>query len=128
MAILSGDHSRIGDPIDTNSIPKVPDFQLASVDGYGNLKTTIKRHHMKESVLKSRILRVTINGFSQFALNSLIPGVSGKIYDLCMVQGSSGGKKGNYIEFVRLQAQAAKDFRVAGPWDDMPAINIEPVR
>jgi hypothetical protein len=128
MAILAGDISRIGESIALKSIPDVPSFRLASVDGYGNLKTTIKRHHLKDSILKSRILRVTINGFSQFILNTLIPGVSGKTYDLCLVQGSSGGKQGNYVEFVRLQAQAARDFRIDGPWDDMQEIKLEPVK
>jgi hypothetical protein len=128
LAIIAGDISKLGNPIDLDKIPSVPEFRVASVDGYGNLKTTIKKNQLKESVLKSRVVRVTINGYSQLVLNSLIPGNQGKVYDLCMLQGSSGGRNRNYIEFVRLQAKASVDFKVDGPWDDMRAIEIEPVR
>jgi hypothetical protein len=128
MDILNGNLRRIGNPIDLNKIPDEPHFMLASVDGYGNLKTTIKKSHLKESVLRSKVVRVTVNHYSHFALNTLIKGVSGKIYDLCMLQGSSGGKKGNYLEFVRLQARASEDFKVDGPWDDLPKIKIEAVK
>ena len=128
MAILGGDKTKIGAKVDVSKIPVIPQFKLASVDGYGNLKTTIKRSYLSETILKSKILRVTINGYSHFALNTLLPGVSGKIYDLCVVQGSSGGKQGNYLELVRLQAKAAEDFKVDGPRDDMEKIKIDSVK
>ncbi len=128
MAILGGDKTKIGEKVDISKIPATPQFKLASVDGYGNLKTTIKKSHLAKELLKSKILRVTINGYSHLALNTLIPGVSGKIYDLCVVQGSSGGKQGNYLELVRLQAKAADDFKVDGPRDDMEKIKIEAVK
>lgn len=128
MAILSGDKTKIGEKVDISKIPTIPQFKLASVDGYGNLKTTIKKSHLGKELLRSKILRVTINGYSHLALNTLIAGVSGKIYDLCVVQGSSGGKQGNYLELVRLQAKAADDFKVDGPRDDMENIKIEAVK
>lgn len=128
MAILYGDINRLGKKVDISNIPDIPQFKLASVDGYGNLKTTIKKSHLKESILNSKMVRVTINGYSHFALNTLIPGIEGQIYDLCLVQGSSGGKQGNYIEIVRLMAKAKEDFKVDGPWDDMKPIEIEPVK
>lgn len=128
IGILYGKQSAIGEHVDTDKIPAIPPFHVASVDGYGNLKTTIKRSHLSEAVLKSKLLRVTINGYSHFVLNTLLPGVTSRTYDLCMVQGSSGGKLGNYLEFVRLQAKAASDFRVTGPRDDLVKIKIEPVR
>lgn len=128
MRIFYGDLTAVGDPVDSSKIPNIPVFHVASVDGYGNLKTTIKKSHLSDTVLKSKILRVTINGYVHFVLNTLIPKVSGRIYDLCMVQGSSGGKQGNYLEFVRLQARAADDFKVDGPRDDLGKIKIEPVR
>jgi hypothetical protein len=128
MAILQGDLEKIGNPVDIAKIPDMPLFRLASVDGYGNLKTTIKKSQLKEAVLKSKILRVTVNGYSHFALNTLIPGIEGRVYDLCVVQGSSGGKQGNYLEIVRLMARACDDFHLAGPRDDLPKIVIEPVK
>lgn len=128
MAILYGNLGRIGIPIDINKIPEVPGFTVASVDGYGNLKTTIRKSHLKEAAAKSKVLRITINEYSHFVLNTLIPGVQGKIFDLCLVQGSSGGKKGNYLEIVRLMARACDDFHIAGPRDDLGSIIIEPVK
>lgn len=129
MAILNGDTKRIGGEINVNRIPDVPDFKLASVDGYGNLKTTIKKSQLRESILRSKNLRITINGYSQQVINTFAPdAIDTKSYDLCMVQGSSGGKTTNYLEIVRLMARASDDFKVDGPWDDMKPIVIEPVK
>ncbi|OGG14603.1 hypothetical protein A2773_02340 [Candidatus Gottesmanbacteria bacterium RIFCSPHIGHO2_01_FULL_39_10] len=128
MAILSGDYKRIGTPINMRTIPDVPGYTVASVDGYGNLKTTIKRSHLSSSILNSAKLKITINGRTHFVLNTLIHGVHGKTGDLCMVVGSSGGKKGNFIEFVRLQGRANEDFGIEGPRDDMGSIKVEGVR
>lgn len=128
MRILNGDMSAVGAPIDISKIADSPSYHVASVDGYGNLKTTIRKELLSSDVLKSKLLRVTINGYSHFVLNTLVPGVSGKTYDLCLVQGSSGGKMGNYLEFVRLQARAADDFRIDGPRDDLGKISIEAIK
>lgn len=128
MSIIGGKTDLIGKPVDISSIADIPKFHLASVDGYGNLKTTIKKSHLPDNVLKSRMLRVTINGYSHFVLNTLLPGVAGRVYDLCLLQGSSGGKQGNYLEIVRLMARANDDFHVDGPRDDLGKIIIEPVK
>lgn len=129
MAILMGDMNKIGAPVNLNKILDVPPFKLASVDGYGNLKTTIKKSYLKESILKSKNLRITINGYSQQVINTFAdPSIPPKSYDLCLVQGSSGGKQANYLEIVRLMARACDDFKVPGPWDDMDPIVIEAVK
>lgn len=129
MAILMGDMTKIGPEVDIKKIIDVPSFKLASVDGYGNLKTTIKKSHLKESILKAKNLRVTINGYSHQVINSFAPvPIPAKSYDLCLVQGSSGGKQANYLEIVRLMARACDDFKVDGPWDDMKPIEIEAVK
>lgn len=129
MAILMGDMGKIGVPVDINKIVDVPPFRLASIDGYGNLKTTIRKSHLKESILKSKNIRVTINGYSQQIINTLTQSpLPTKSYDLCLVQGSSGGKSSNYLEIVRLMARACDDFKLHGPWDDMKPIEMEPVK
>ncbi len=129
MAILMGDMTKIGAPVNLDKILDVPHFKLASVDGYGNLKTTIKKSYLKESILKSKNLRITINGYSQQVINTFaVDSIPVKSYDLCLVQGSSGGKQANYLEIVRLMARACDDFKVPGPWDDMDPIVIEPVK
>lgn len=46
-AIAKGDYSLLGEEIDLDLIPDVPDDLIAWVDGYGNLKTTIKAYTLK---------------------------------------------------------------------------------
>lgn len=127
LAIIYGDYSRIGKELSLKEIPDIPEFMVASVDGYGNLKTTIKKSSLSDNIINSQVIRVTINGHLHFALNTLA-NMHGKIGDLCMVQGSSGGKKGNYIEFVKLQRRAADEFGVDGARDDLGKIIIEQVK
>lgn len=127
MAIVNGDFSKIGKEIDMTKISSVPPFVVASVDGYGNLKTTIRRSHLSERVLSSKKVKVTINNASHVVLNSLV-GVHGNVGDLCMVQGSSGGKNRTYLEFIKMQSRAADAFHIEGPRDDMGKIVIEAVR
>ncbi len=129
MAILMGDYTKIGQEIDLGKIADIPAFKLASVDGYGNLKTTILKSQLKDSVLKAKILRVTVNGYSHLVINSLTDNpIKTNSYDLCLVQGSSGGKVSNFLEIVRLMARACDDFKVPGPWDSMASIVIEAVK
>ena len=127
MAILNGDMTQIGEKVDLRSIPDIPSFHVASIDGYGNLKTTIKRGDLAETIKKSSVLRVIINNYSQLVLNTLSDGIREKAGDLCMVVGSSGGKKGPYIEFVRLMSRAADDFNIEDVQDNLSPIKIEPV-
>src|SRR3989338_422055 len=127
MAILNGDLKRIGEELDIKKIPDYPKNSIGSVDGYGNLKTTIRKCELSDSVLKSPILRVTINGNSYFVLNTLANG-KGKTGDLCMVYGSSGGKNRNFMEFIQMQGRAADVFKIQGPRDNLGEIKIEAVK
>lgn len=127
MAILSGDMSRVGKQLPIEEILDVPANFVASIDGYGNLKTTIREADLAENIKKSLFLRVSINETSAFVLNTLVEGNKGKTGDMCMVVGSSGGKGQNYVEFIRLQRQAAVEFNLDGPRDDKGKIEIEPV-
>ncbi|MBI2612179.1 SAM-dependent chlorinase/fluorinase [Candidatus Gottesmanbacteria bacterium] len=126
VSILEGDTRKIGKPVDLKTIPDVPKFTVASIDGYGNIKTTIHYSHLSEKLQKSTVVRITINGETHFALNCLY-GRHGKIGDLCLVKGSSGGKKSNYVEVIRLQARAADLFHLMGPRDDRSHIKIEKI-
>lgn len=127
MAILNGDLKKIGAPIDIAKIPDVPNFVVASVDGYGNLKTTIRKSHLADSILASKKVKVTIKNSSHIILNALVGG-RGKVGELCMVQGSSGGKNRSYIEFIKMQGRAADEFHIDGPKDDTGKIHIESVK
>ncbi|MBI2616774.1 SAM-dependent chlorinase/fluorinase [Candidatus Gottesmanbacteria bacterium] len=127
MAILQGNSTKVGKEVNLREIPAVPNFVVASVDGYGNLKTTIRRSYLSDRVLSSKKVKVTINNASHIVLNTLAGG-HGKVGELCMVQGSSGGKNRTYIEFIRMQGRAADDFHIDGPRDDMGKIVIETIR
>lgn len=125
--ILYGRYSRIGQEVNPKEIKPFPKFSLASIDGYGNLKTTIRERDLPEKVRKARRLRITLNGRSHFVYNTLAKGTKGKARDLCLVSGSSGGKGKNFLEIVRLMGRAADDYGITGPSDDLGPIIIEAV-
>ncbi len=125
VEILYGKKEFVGKKLSIRDIPEVPSFAVASIDGYGNIKTTIRRSELPESVRKAKNVRVAINGTSQYALNSIHGDKKGKIGDLCMVVGSSGGKKNPFIEFIELQRRADREFGIIGPKDDLGRIELE---
>lgn len=128
MAILNGDLNKLGKEISIKEIPAIPQFALASVDGYGNLKTTIRKSNLPEGVLNSSVVRISLNKQYHFALNTVGQGIKGKVGDMCLVKGSSGGKGRNFLEVIKLQMRAADEFEVKGPVDDLGQIEITPVK
>ena len=128
MAILNGDLSRLGKEVDIAAIPDIPKFALASVDGYGNLKTTIRKSDLPPSILNAPLVRIAFNKHYHFALNTVGQGIKGNIGDLCMVSGSSGGKSRNFLEVIKLQMRAADEFAIDGPRDDLGKIAITPAK
>src|SRR3990167_6695626 len=58
MAVLYGDLSRLKEEISIKKIPDVPGFSVASIDGYGNIKTTIRKSHLSSSVMSNNFVRV----------------------------------------------------------------------
>lgn len=132
MSILNGDLCLLGQALNTEDIPDVPRSRVGSIDKYQNIKTTIRRSDIPMELFNYPVLRVTINGVSNFVLNTLIDGIDGvrrrKIGDLCMVIGSSGGKKDPFVEFIRLYGAAAGDWcLLEEPIDDLGEILIDPV-
>lgn len=125
MSILNGDTTRIGRAVSFSEIPDVPPLTVASIDGYGNLKTTIRESDLPSSIKKSPFVRVTINKRSFFALNTLAGTKKGKVGDICMVVGSSGPKEDRYIEIIRLQKKASNAFEVMMLRDDGGKIVLE---
>ena len=125
IEILYGNEEFVGRKLSISDIPDVPAFAVASVDGYGNIKTTIRRSELTDSVRKAKYVRITLNGTSQFTLNSINGEKQGKVGDLCMVVGSSGGKKNPFIEFIKLQREADQEFHIIGPKDDLSRIQLE---
>lgn len=133
MRILNGDISLLSEVLNPTDIPDIPQYRVASVDGYGNIKSTIRFSQITEEIRVFPVLRVTIGGKSNLVLNTLISGVQGKrtqkVGDLCMVDGSSGGKKDPFVEFIRLNGHAIDDWGIRDELiDDLEPITIEPAR
>lgn len=128
MQILQGNKKLLGDDIDRNTIPQIPEGTIGSIDGYGNIKTTYRTNKFlaNQNIAKIPILRIKINGYSHFALNTTIKEIEGQTGDLCLITGSSGGKKDPFIEVIRLQGRAADDFHILSPHDDLGPITFEP--
>lgn len=127
-AYITGDTSIISDePIDPETIPDVPENRVATTDGYENLKTTIRKTRVPQEVLRSPFVEVIFNGRRNFALNTLVDGVKGTKGQLCVNAGSSGDKEDPYVEIVRLQQEAARDFRLKEIRDDLGPIIINPL-
>ena len=126
MAILNGDTNRIGKAIDLSTIPSVPGNRVASIDGYGNVKTTIRASQVTDQLHQASRLRVTINGKTHDAVNEL-SGQSAKDGELKIGVGSSGGKNDPFIEIVRIMGSARKDFDLDAPRDDLDPIILEAI-
>lgn len=130
MQILRGYKNLLGEKINIRSLPNVPEYSVGSIDGYGNIKTTLRKSKFlaDKDLSHSPLLRVKINKRSHFALNSVTNNVKGILGDLCVVVGSSGGKNDAFIEIIRLQGRAADDFGIDGPRDDLGKITFQPVK
>ena len=127
-AYIQGDLSVIGgDLIDPRTIPDVPANRVATIDGYGNLKTTIRKSAVSKDMLQSPFVEVQCNGRRHFAVNTLAAGVEGEKGQLCLTTGSSGEEKNPFLEVIRLQQKANEDFRIGEVSDDLPPITIKPL-
>lgn len=128
MRILQGDKSLLGEKINPNTILAVPESAVGSIDGYGNIKTTLRKSKFlsDKNLAGSPLLRIKINNYSHFALNTLAENVKALTGDLCAVVGSSGGKKDPLLEIIRLQGRAADDFRITAPRDTLDPITFQP--
>lgn len=127
MRILQGDKSLLGDKIDPKIIPDMPEYSVGSIDGYGNIKTTLRKNKFlsDKTLAQSPILRVKLNNYSHFALNMLSENIKAVTGDLCLVVGSSGGKKDPFLEIIRLQGRASNDFRITAPRDNLGKIILQ---
>jgi S-adenosylmethionine hydrolase len=68
-AIALGQPEAMGDEIDRALIPEVPPNRVAYIDGYGNLKTTIRAGGVEETRSGSRV-RVRIGEYEREAIES----------------------------------------------------------
>lgn len=124
MAILNGDSSRVGKAIDVSTIPSVPEKRVASIDGYGNIKTTLRASQVSPEIRQSGRIKVTMKGKTFEATNTL-SGQAAKEGELKIGVGSSGGKNDPFVEIVHIMGSARKDFDLDAPRDDLEPIILE---
>lgn len=106
IGIAHGEKKYIGGPVTVDKIPDVPPNRIASIDGYGNLKTTNRVSAMKFK--PGQPLRVTLNniirtGYFTDGTFSVNEG------QLAIAPGSSGGDD-RFIELFIRGLSAAKEF------------------
>ncbi|OGG11510.1 hypothetical protein A2Z00_02655 [Candidatus Gottesmanbacteria bacterium RBG_13_45_10] len=90
IGIARGEEKFIGETLDVSVIPEVPSHRIAWVDGYGNMKTTIRASEMKKYKSGQPFL-VTIGSMKRTAWYS--DGTfSVREGELAFAPGSSGGR------------------------------------
>lgn len=97
--LVQGATDSLGEVVPANYIPAIPDHQVAYVDGFGNIKTTIPAGHYPVG----QMLNVTIGNLTQTAVTSdgsfSVPQGS-----LTLSVGSSGWhrQQGDRLQFMEL--------------------------
>jgi S-adenosylmethionine hydrolase len=88
VGLLKGQNKFLGPKLTTTNIPKIPNSRIMHVDGYGNLKTTIRYKSVR--LKPGAKIRVVVNHIYQsgYYANGNFSVKSG---DLAFAPGSSGG-------------------------------------
>ncbi len=107
-AIVNGDYSGLTEHLDPAGIPVVPPNLVAWTDGFGNIKTTMRRSNLVEEglVAGDRVL-VTLNGVTLAAVVS-DGGFAVERGVLALSAGSSGGEDPFIELFLRVHHLSEK--------------------
>ena len=122
--LMAGNQDVFGEDVD---VPDMPECVVGFIDGYGNVKTTIRKSSI--GYKKGRQLQITINGET----HTVIAGQG--IFDIpdgayVLAPGSSGwqtsqyGEDDHFMEIVRRGGSAARSFGYPAPGS---AITIEEI-
>lgn len=70
--IVNGDYSELGQKLDVNDIPDIPNNMVSWTDGFGNVKTTMRRSDLDDMGLKpGGKVQVILNGVSMVGIVSI---------------------------------------------------------
>ncbi|MEK7129565.1 MAG: hypothetical protein AAB803_00965 [Patescibacteria group bacterium] len=106
VGLMHGEKRYIGEKRDLSMIPDIPDHRIAWIDGYGNIKTTIRQSEMEYT--PGQPLRVTIAGMKRIAY--FTDGTfSVREGELAFAPGSSGAKD-RFMELFLRGLSAWKEF------------------
>ena len=96
--IINGDYSVLGKDLDINDIPDIPNNLVAWIDGFGNIKTTMRRSDLiKMGLKRGDKINVRLNGINMSGFIS-IGGFAVDCGVLAINIGSSGYED-PYVEF-----------------------------
>jgi len=106
IRIMEGDQSYVGPKLDPGIIPEIPTNQVAWVDGYGNIKTTIRRSEV--DFKNGELIQILLNGARRTAwfADGTFEVHEG---DLAFAPGSSGGDD-RFLEIFLRGGNARKSF------------------
>jgi hypothetical protein len=111
-AVVDGDYSVLADSLDPDDIPEIPSHLVAWTDGFGNIKTTMRRSHLAAAGLSvgDRVL-VTLNGVTLAGIIS--DGGFGVARGVLAVSAGSSGYDDPFIElFLRVHHMSEKTAAV----------------
>lgn len=106
VGLMHGERTYIGEKRDVSIIPDIPEHRIAWIDGYGNIKTTIRQSEVKYA--PGQPLRVTITGMKRIAY--FTDGTfSVREGELAFAPGSSGARD-RFMELFLRGLSAWKEF------------------
>lgn len=121
---INGKTSIIGKDMDIDSIPHLPGERIAYIDGYGNIKTTIRKSDWPKDLGDKTQVEVEINGVKRTVMNMV--GIKGQRLNggLYVQTGSSGEAENPYIEIVRIMGSAEEAFKIGKNYNENLEVSI----
>lgn len=108
VSILQGKTDHVGEAFDIDFIPDLPERRIAWIDGYGNMKTTVRYSTVKDCE-PGQPLVIMLNGMKRTAY--FTDGTfSVREGELAFAPGSSGGSDDPYMELFLRGLSAYKEF------------------
>lgn len=110
--LINGDRSILLDEIDTNEIPEIPNNLIAWTDGFGNMKTTMRRSDLDSLGLTvGQKVQVILNGVSM--LGVVATGGFSVDRGVLAVNAGSSGYENSFVElFLRVHHMKEKTAAV----------------
>ena len=110
--LINGDKSVLSDELDINDIPAIPHNMVAWTDGFGNIKTTMRRSDLNKMKLKNgQKVQVILNGVSM--LGVVAQGGFSVDRGVLAVNAGSSGFEDPFIElFLRVHHMREKTAAV----------------
>ena len=110
--LINGDKSVLTDKLDIASIPEIPNNLVAWTDGFGNIKTTMRRSDLEKMGLKNgQSVQVILNGVSMLGI--IAQGGFSVDRGVLAVNAGSSGYDNPFIElFLRVHHMKEKTAAV----------------